>query len=328
MCIVRPDPISPSPLTEFEAIDKYFTGLTPGGRGVVLGVGDDAALLAADPDTNLVVSTDTLVSGVHFFPDADPADIGYKALAVNLSDMAAMAAIPRWFTLALTLSETEMAHEWLDGFARGLAEPARNYDVALVGGDLCKGPPAVTIQVIGECPRGSEIRRRGAATGDHIYVSGELGSAAFALATLKSGRTPDPDCLARLLRPVPRVEPGVSLRGIASAMIDISDGLLADLGHLLKAGNVGARINIDAIPFQGQLDAESDPAQKWRCILGGGDDYELCFTVPPDRQEQLGSIGCPVSRIGEITAERGLRCVRKDGTEYVPDRTGYVHCAT
>ena len=321
----RRDTFIKAALTEFDAIEKYFAGLTPGSRGVVLGVGDDAALLAADPDTHLVVSTDTLVSGVHFFPDADPADVGYKALAVNLSDLAAMAAVPRWFTLALTLSETEMSHEWLDGFARGLAQPARNYDVALVGGDLCKGPPAVTIQVIGECPRGSEVRRRGAAPGDHIYVSGELGSAAFALEILKSGRTPDPDCLARLLRPVPRVEMGVSLRGIASAMIDISDGLLADLGHLLKAGNIGARINIDAIPFHEQLDAECDPAQKWRCILSGGDDYELCFTVPPDRQDKLGSIGSPVSGIGEITAEKGLRCIRKDGTEYVPDRTGYVH---
>ena len=323
MCIVRPDPISP--LTEFEAIEKYFAGLTPGGSGVVLGVGDDAALLAADPNTNLVVSTDTLVSGVHFFPDADATDIGYKALAVNLSDLAAMAAVPRWFTLALTLSETEMTHEWLDGFARGLAEPARNYDVALVGGDLCKGPPAVTVQVIGECPRGSEIRRRGAAVGDHIYVSGELGSASFALATLKSGRIPHPDCLARLLRPVPRVELGVSLRGIASAMIDISDGLLADLGHLLVAGAVGARVDIDAIPSHGQLDAECDPAQKWRCILGGGDDYELCFTVPPAKQQELERVNASVYRIGEIRAEKGLRCIRSDGTEYVPDRTGYVH---
>ena len=312
-------------LTEFGVIEKYFAGLTPGGRGVMLGIGDDAALLAADADSHLVVTTDSLVSGIHFFPDADPADIGYKALAVNLSDLAAMAAVPRWLTLALTLSETEMNHEWLDGFVRGLAEPARNYDIALVGGDLCKGPPAVTVQVIGECPRGGEIRRRGAAAGDHIYVSGELGSAAFALATLKSGQTPDPDCLARLLRPVPRVELGVSLRGIASAMIDISDGLLADLGHLLAAGAVGARVDIDTIPFHERLDVERDPAQKWRCILGGGDDYELCFTVPPDRQEQLGSIGYPVSRIGEITAEKGLRCARNDGTEYVPDRTGYVH---
>ena len=312
-------------LTEFGVIEKYFAGLTPGGRGVKLGVGDDAALLVAATDSHLAVTTDSLVSGVHFFPDADPADIGYKALAVNLSDMAAMAVQPRWLTLALTLSEREMNHDWLGGFARGLGELAGNHAVSLVGGDLCKGPLAVTVQVIGECPKGREIRRSGAHTGDLVYVSGRLGSAALALSMLNSGREPHPDCARRLLRPAPRVELGISLRGIASAMIDISDGLLADLGHLLKAGNVGARVNIDTIPFHGQLDTECDPAQKWRCILSGGDDYELCFTVPPDRQDQLGSIGYPVSRIGEATAEKGLRCVRNDGTEYVPDRTGYVH---
>ena len=312
-------------LTEFSAIERYFARLTPGGRGVVLGPGDDAALLEPDPDSRLVVSTDTLVSGVHFFPDADPADTGYKALAVNLSDLAAMAAVPRWFTLALTLSETEMTHEWLGGFARGLGQAAGEYDMSLVGGDLCKGPPALTIQVLGECPKGREIRRSGAAAGDHIYVSGELGGAAFALETLKSGRPPHPDCLARLLRPAPRIELGISLRGIASAMIDISDGLLADLGHLLEAGNAGARVDIDAIPYHEQVDAEPDPALKWRCILSGGDDYELCFTVPPAKLQELEQTGQPVSRIGEITAEKELRCFRSDGTEYVPDQAGYVH---
>ena len=312
-------------LTEFEAIEKYFAGLTPAGRGVTLGIGDDAALLEPDPDSCLVVSTDTLVSGIHFFPNADPADVGYKALAVNLSDLAAMAAVPRWFTLALTLSETEMTHEWLDGFARGLGQAAGEYDVSLVGGDLCKGPAAMTIQVIGECPKGREIRRRGAAAGDHIYVSGELGSAAFALEMLKSGRTPHPDCLTRLLRPVPRIELGVSLRGIASAMIDISDGLLADLGHLLDAGNVGARVDIDAIPYYERLDAEPDSKQKWRCILSGGDDYELCFTVPSAKQHELEQLGAPVYCIGEITAEQGLRCIRKDGTVFIPDGSGYAH---
>ncbi|MDE0286416.1 MAG: thiamine-phosphate kinase [Gammaproteobacteria bacterium] len=312
-------------LTEFEAIEKYFAGLTPAGRGVTLGIGDDAALLEPDPDFHLIVSTDTMVSGIHFFPDADPADVGYKALAVNLSDMAAMAAVPRWFTLALTLSETEMTHEWLDGFARGLAESAQNYAVSLVGGDLCKGPPAVTIQVIGDCPKGREIRRSSANAGDRIYVSGELGSAAFALKMLKSGRTPHPDCYSRLLRPDPRVEMGISLRGIASAMIDISDGLLADLGHLLDAGNVGAQVDIDAIPFHERLDEEPDPTQKWRCILSGGDDYELCFTVPPAKLQELERTGAPVYRIGEITAEQGLRCMRKDGTVFIPDESGYVH---
>ena len=312
-------------LTEFEAIEKYFAGLTPAGRGVTLGIGDDAALLDPDPDSCLVVSTDTLVSGVHFFPDAAPTDIGYKALAVNLSDMAAMAALPRWFTLALTLSEAQMAHEWLDGFARGLGQAAGEYNVSLVGGDLCKGPPAVTIQVIGECPKGQEIRRNGANAGDRIYVSGELGSAAFALEMLKSGRTPHPDCHSRLLRPDPRVELGISLRGIASAMIDISDGLLADLGHLLNASSVGARVDIDAIPYHERLDADSDPTQKWRCILSGGDDYELCFTVPPAKLQELERLGALVYRIGEITAEQGLRCIRKDGTVFIPDGSGYVH---
>ncbi|MDE0514366.1 MAG: thiamine-phosphate kinase [Gammaproteobacteria bacterium] len=312
-------------LTEFEAIEKYFAGLTPAGRGVTLGIGDDAALLEPDPDFHLIVSTDTMVSGIHFFPDADPADVGYKALAVNLSDMAAMAAVPRWFTLALTLSETEMTHEWLDGFARGLGQAAGEYDVSLIGGDLCKGPAAVTIQVIGECPKGREIRRSGAAAGDHIYVSGELGSAAFALEMLKSGRTPHPDCLTRLLRPVPRVKLGVSLRGIASAMIDISDGLLADLGHLLEAGRVGAKVNLDAVPFDGHLDTECDAAQKWRYILSGGDDYELCFTVPPAKLQDLEQLSASVSHIGEIMAEQGLHCMRKDGTVFIPDGSGYVH---
>lgn len=312
-------------LTEFEAIEKYFSRMACRSSGVALGVGDDAALLAADPEAHLAVSVDSLVAGVHFFADADPADIGYKALAVNLSDMAAMAASPRWFTLALTLSEAEMNPAWLDGFARGLEQVAGDYGVALVGGDLCKGPLAVTIQIIGGCPRGREVRRRGAAEGDHIYVSGELGGAALALARLNAGLPPHPGCLARLLRPVPRVGLGISLRGVASAMIDVSDGLLADLGHILDAGAVGARLDIDAVPFDRRLDVECNPAQKWRCILGGGDDYELCFTVPPDSRQQLESIAHPVYRIGEITAEKALRCCRSDGTEHIPDGTGYIH---
>ena len=312
-------------LTEFGAIEKYFAGLTPAGRGVMLGVGDDAALLAADAESHLVVSTDSLVSGVHFFPDADPADIGYKALAVNLSDMAAMAAAPRWFTLALTLAEAEMNHAWLDGFARGLGELASKHAVSLVGGDLCKGPPAVTIQVIGECPKGREIRRSGANAGDLIYVSGQLGSAALALAMLKSGRQPQADCYRRLLRPVPRVELGVSLRGIASAMIDVSDGLLADLGHLLEAGRAGATINMASIPTETYLDDACETAQKWRCVLSGGDDYELCFTVPPAKQRELKNISQPVYRIGEITSGQGIRCIRDDGSVHTPDDIGYMH---
>ena len=312
-------------LTEFGVIEKYFAGLTPGGRGVLLGVGDDAALLAADADSHLVVTTDSLVSGVHFFPDADPADIGYKSLAVNLSDMAAMAAAPRWITLALTLSEAEMNHDWLDGFARGLGGLAGNHGVALVGGDLCKGPPAVTIQVIGECPKGREIRRSGASAGDLIYVSGRLGSASLALGMFKSGREPQSDCAGRLLRPEPRVELGVSLRGIASAMIDLSDGLLADLGYLLEAGRAGAVINIDSIPVDEYLNEGCETSEKWRHVLSGGDDYELCFTVPPAKQQDLERLGRPVYRIGTVTAEQGLRCLRADGSEHIPDGAGFSH---
>ena len=312
-------------LTEFGVIEKYFAGLTPAGRGVLLGVGDDAALLAATEDSHLVVTTDSLVSGVHFFPDADPADIGYKSLAVNLSDMAAMGAEPRWITLALTLSEAEMNHDWLDGFARGLGELAETHAVALVGGDLCKGPPAVTLQVIGECPKGREIRRSGADAGDLICISGPLGSASLALALLKSGREPRADCAGRLLRPEPRVELGVSLRGIASAMVDISDGLLADLGHLLEAARAGAVINIDTIPVDEYLDEECETSEKWRHVLSGGDDYELCFTVPPAKQQDLEQIGSPVYRIGTVTAEQGLRCLSADGSEHVPDGAGYLH---
>ena len=312
-------------LTEFGAIEKYFAGLTPGGRGVRLGVGDDAAVLSVDADSHLVVTTDSLVSGIHFSPDADPVDIGYKALAVNLSDLAAMGATPRWITLALTLSEAEMTHAWLDGFARGLAQLARNYGISLVGGDLCKGPLAVTIQAIGECPKGGEIRRDGAIAGDLVYLSGPLGSAALALAMLKSGRSPQPDCYKRLLRPTPRVELGVSLRGIASAMIDISDGLLADLGHLLDPGRAGARINMDSIPVDTYLDNECHSSEKWRHVLSGGDDYELCFTVPPAKQQKLERIGQPVYRIGTITAGQGLSCIRNDGSEHIPEGAGYSH---
>ena len=312
-------------MTEFDIINKYFARLTPAGRGVVLGAGDDAALLAVEPGSHLVATTDTLVAGVHYFPDADPADVGYKALAVNLSDLAAMGATPRWFTLALTLSETEMSHAWLDGFSGGLAQLAGEHRIALVGGDLCKGPPAITIQALGECPQGQEVRRNGAKAGDFIYVSGTLGSAAHALAQLKSGHHPNPACLTRLLRPVPRVDLGISLRGIASAMIDVSDGLLADLGHLLDAGAAGARINIDSIPYHASLDNPRDPAQKWRHILSGGDDYELCFTVPPAKLQELEQIRQPRYRIGEITQEKELHCTRRDGSEYIPDATGYRH---
>ena len=311
---------------EFGLIGKYFAGLTPGGRGVLCGVGDDAAIVRAGADAELVIATDSLVAGVHFFPDAAPVDVGYKALAVNLSDVAAMGATPRWITLALVLPPDALTGSWLSGFSRGLGELARAHGVALVGGDLCAGPLTVTVQVIGECPAGQALRRCGAAVGDLIYVSGALGGAAGALALLKSGCEDVPAGLSeRLRRPVPRVELGQALRGIASAAIDISDGLLADLRHLLAAGGMGARVDMQALPLDERLRDARFTKDKWRFALSGGDDYELCFTVPKAKVETLERAGLVVHRIGEVTAQPGVRCLLPDGSRYQPDRAGYQH---
>lgn len=312
-------------LDEFSIIEKYFAGAAADG-GVARGIGDDAALLNVDADCELAVTTDSLVAGAHFFPDANPFDIGYKALAVSLSDLAAMGAGPRWFTLALTLSPPQLRHDWLAEFSRGLAAPAHEYGMALVGGDLCRGPLAVTVQALGECPRGAAVGRDGARTGDSIYVSGNLGSAACALALLQSGaKTPAAPLVQRLLRPTPQVALGVALRGVAGAMIDVSDGLLADLGHVLRSSGVGARIDVGAVPHDESLDAAGDDAEKRRWMLAGGDDYELCFTVPRERQAQLESLGRPVYRIGEVTSERELRCLEGGRPAELPDEAGYRH---
>ncbi len=306
-------------MNEFDIIQRHFAALTPPGPGALLGIGDDGALLSVAAGSELAVSTDALVAGTHFFPDADPFDIGHKSLAVNLSDMAAMGAAPRWMTLALTLSEAQLDDAWLSGFSRGLAELARRHGVALVGGDLSRGPLAVVIQLLGECPEGQAIRRDGARPGDAVFLSGELGAASCALALLKAGRAPPPpDFSARLRRPEPRLELGVSLRGLASAMIDVSDGLLADLGRLTQASGVGAAINIDAIPVSPQLRALAVPGDPWRHALAGGDDYELCFTAPERNWRKLQALGRPVHRIGAIVAAPGLRCHREDGAEYRP----------
>ena len=316
-------------MNEFDIIRRYFAALTPPGPGTLLGIGDDAALLSARAGSELAVSTDALVAGTHFFPDADPCDIGHKSLAVNLSDMAAMGAAPRWMTLALTLSEGQLEDAWLSGFCRGLAELARRHGVALVGGDLSRGPLAVVIQLLGECPEGQAIRRAGARPGDAVFISGELGAASCALALLKAGGAPPPDFSARLRRPAPQLELGISLRGVASAMIDVSDGLLADLGRLTQASGVGATINIDAIPVSTQLRALAAPGDLWRHALAGGDDYELCFTAPARNWRKLQALGRPVHRIGAIVSAPGLRCHREDGAEFTPAfAAGHDHFET
>ncbi len=298
------------PMSEFELIRRYFTRATP---GALLGVGDDAALLQAGPGAVLAVSTDMLVSGTHFLPDADPFLLGHKTLAVNLSDMAAMVAQPRWATLAIALPEAEA--DWLESFSAGFFSLAQRYGVDLVGGDTTRGPLSITITALGSVPVGQALCRSAARVGDDIYVSGYPGEAALALADVLAGG--DGGALRSSLdRPQPRLQLGLALRGRAHAAIDISDGLAQDLGHLLSASGVGASVDIDALPWRqsGQRDLAA--------ILQGGDDYELCFTWPPD--QPLPATDVALQRIGRIEARAGLR-FWQGGCEVDLPQTGYQH---
>jgi thiamine-monophosphate kinase len=313
---------------EIELIRRYFAELTPARADVVLGIGDDAALLEVPAGFELAVSTDALVAGVHFAMDADPYDVGFKALAVNLSDMAAMGAEPRWATLVLTLPAADEV--WLAGFTAGFRDLASEFRVALVGGDLCSGPLNVTVQIMGVVPAGSALRRDGARPGETIYVTGELGAAALALRLLAEGGRPvPPECLQRLHRPMPRVAAGWQLRGVASAAIDISDGLFLDLQRVALASGVGAEIRLDSVPLCRALSAITDPGERYRLALGTGDDYELCFTLPPGRdsllEEIAGNCGHAISRIGAITAGNRVRWLLAEGSEFDPGDAGYQH---
>jgi thiamine-monophosphate kinase len=312
---------------EFELIARHFARLTPPRSDVVLGVGDDAALLAPAPSHELVVTVDTLIEGVHFFADCPPAALGHKALAVNLSDLAAMGARPAWALLALTLPRAD--EDWLAAFARGLGDLAKEYGVALVGGDTCRGPLAVSITALGQVPCGQALRRAGARPGDGVYVSGELGAAGLAVRA-RRGEITLPAPLApyaaqRLDQPQPRVALGLALGGLASAAIDVSDGLLADLGHICAAGGVGARLDLASLPLpEGGLGLASHDE-----LLGSGDDYELCFTVPPAHEHAVpalaGQLGLALTRIGQIETEPGLRLVNADHSVRRVQAHGHDH---
>ncbi|TAJ92703.1 MAG: thiamine-phosphate kinase [Gammaproteobacteria bacterium] len=315
---------------EFDIIRQYFRGLADNTGGVICGIGDDAAVLAIPPGHELVVSTDTLVSGVHFPAATAAADVGHKALAVNLSDLAAMAALPQWVTLALTLPEDDP--EWLAGFCGGFAVLARETGVSLVGGDTTHGPLSITITVMGVVPAGTAVKRSGARPGDQIYVTGSLGGAGLALRRLLDGRYADVRnkrdvCLERLLRPRPRIATGLALRGIASAMIDISDGLAADLGHILEDSGCGAIVQLEDIPIAPELH-ELTRAEFWRTALTAGDDYELCFTAPVAKRPEVERLTqqslVPITPIGEIMGS-GLSWRNKDGSESKFPVTGYRH---
>lgn len=315
-------------MDEFELIRRHFAGLTPAAADVSLGIGDDAALLRVPQGQELAVSTDTLVAGRHFSPDTAPADIGWKALAVNLSDLAAMGAEPRWFTLALTLEGVGEA--WLSALVQGMGQLARQHGVALVGGDTTRGPLSLTLTAMGVVPCGQALRRDGARVGDAVCVTGTLGDAALALALKRQAATPDAFLSGRLDRPQPRVQAGLRLRGAANAAIDLSDGLAGDLSHVLRASGVGACIQAPCLPASPALltGLAGLPQGISRLALQaqGGDDYELCLCVPPDRVEALrADLGVPLTMIGSITAGTELRFVDAAGGTIAVPPHGYRH---
>ena len=316
------------PLGEFELIRRFFTRNTP---GATLGIGDDAALLSLKPGNLLAVSTDMLVSGRHFFAAADPYFLGRKALAVSLSDMAAMGAKPRWTTLSLALTDADEA--WLAPFSNGFFSIADEYAVELVGGDTTRGPLNICVQIMGEVEAGQALRRDGAKIGDDIWVSGELGGAALALLHLQGklslSASESADCAHRLHDPAPRVALGLALRGIAGSAIDISDGLLADLGHILRRSNAGAEIRLRDIPCGNGLREYYAETPGQRALLAGGDDYELCFTAPPTQAATIARIAdqlrLPLTAIGQIVAGREL-IVRDDNAAPLDlNYTGFDH---
>ena len=316
--------------SEFDLIARFFTRPA---ANAVLGVGDDAALLAPSPGSELVVSTDMLVAERHFFADTDPCDLGHKTLAVNLSDLAAMGAIPRWATLALALPKADEA--WLAEFSRGFFELAERFGVSLVGGDTTRGPLNICVTILGEAPAGRALRRSGARVNDGIWVTGDLGAAALAVAHLSGRVHLNADdaalCQERLHRPEPRVVLGNMLCCVAHAAIDVSDGLLADLGHLLEASGVGAEIEFDRLPVHPVLAAKRHDPLVQQCLLAGGDDYELCFTAPPERERAIlaaaQAADVPVCRIGRITGEPGTVVLDGEGREMAIGETGFDHFA-
>lgn len=298
---------------EFEIINSYFAPSAKSAPSVVLGVGDDCALVAPPAGQHLAISIDTLVEGVHFLEDIQSEDLAWRLLGASVSDLAAMGAEPLWLTLAITLPKADEA--WLAGFRQGLEQALERYRITLIGGDTCSGPVRVlTAQVQGSLPAGEALERRGARPDDLIYVSGTLGDSRAGLELL---RNPEAQCeqrdylLDRFLRPTPRIELGLALRGIATAAIDISDGLLADLGHLLKRSEVGAEIELQSLPLSTALHAYCSEAQAQLWAATGGEDFELCFTVPASRKAEIdalsASLGLRLTAIGKVLSGNELQ---------------------
>ncbi len=336
---------------EFDLIDR-IRARAPTRDDVILGIGDDAAILQVPAGRQLVVATDTLNSGVHFPPDTAPADIGWKALAANLPDLAAMAAEPAWCTLSLSLPDNDAV--WLDGFLDGFLELAARHRIALVGGDTTRGPLSIGVTVHGLVEPGRALRRGGARAGEDIWVTGTPGDAAAALELLQRASEPvvaaaceagpilqsdggtsvmDAEGLLalrpRLDRPTPRVDIGRHLADVAHAGIDISDGLLADLGHVCRDSAVAAEIELDGLPCSQALADTFDEIRRRGLQASGGDDYELCFTAEPAMRERIAAIATatatPITRIGRVVEGDGVRAFDRDGARWQPRQTGYIH---
>lgn len=310
-------------ISEFDLITKYFTRPT---FKADLGVGDDCALLKQTANLQTAISTDMLVSGTHFFPDTDPEQLGHKSLAVNLSDLAAMGATPVAFTLALSLPKSD--ENWIAPFAKGMLALADKYQCELIGGDTTRGPLNICITIFGQIPVGQSLQRHMAQPNDDIWISGTIGDARLALAHMRKELIlPEQvfqQVLPRMQQPMPRVELGTHLRNIAHAALDLSDGLLGDLSHILDASHVGASINTDNLPTSSIL-AQQSESWRFQCALGGGDDYELCFTAPEEKRALVIDAGIrtgiPVTRIGKIESTPGIRLFNSNG----PVNIGNIH---
>ena len=313
-------------MSEFSLIERYFRG--PRLRSdVMLSIGDDCALVIPEQNQALAISVDTLVEGVHFLPTVDPRSLGHKSLAVNLSDLAACGATPAWCTLAM--SHPDPNESWLAEFMGGFFDLANQHQIELVGGDTTRGPLTITVQVIGTVPPNQALKRSTASAGDLVYVSGPVGNAGLGLIS-ELGRTNinNPEVLTALSRPTPRIELGIKLRGLASACIDVSDGLAADLGHILRCSHVGATIYWERVPLSRSVKEYIQQVGDMSFPLCSGDDYELCFTIPPKHEihvmEIFRSLGLSGARIGHIDELAGLRILTANGPLLI-ERAGYEH---
>ena len=319
-------------LGEFDLIRRYFNR-NQAHPGLVVGIGDDAAVLDVPADSQLVVTADTLVAGVHFPVSARPEDIGFKSLAVNLSDLAAMGAIPRWYTLSITLPEAE--DDWLSGFSAGLQRLENEEAVALIGGDTTRGPLSIGIQAMGVVRTGAAVLRSGARAGDDVYVTGTLGDAALGLKCVQ-GEITEPlvsecarsGCVERFNRPQPRSIAGYSLAPFVNAMIDCSDGFVADLGHILAASQCGAEIELASLPLSHAL-RRWVATRDWALPLSGGDDYELIFTADALQRDVINGIADnlhhPITRVGRIVSGAGVELIEPDGSRLERKPQGYTH---